>query len=67
LSSSDRKISAILKAVEDGLYNPSMKQRLTALEAEKTEPELQLAKVPAATPIVPHPNRPPSTGARSSG
>ena len=58
LVATERKIASILKAVEDGLYNPSMKQRLTALEAEKTELQKQLAEMPVATPIVPHPNLP---------
>ena len=36
-----------------------MKQRLTALAAEKTELQQQhLAQVPEMTPIVPHPNLP---------
>ena len=58
LAATERKIASILKAVEDGLYNPSMKQRLTALETEKAELQQQLAAVPAVTPIVPHPNLP---------
>ena len=31
----DRKISGMMRAIEDGLYEPSMKERLKALQAEK--------------------------------
>lgn len=35
LAEVDRKIGAILRAVEDGLYDPGMKARLVALRAER--------------------------------
>ncbi|WP_209882469.1 recombinase family protein [Azospirillum soli] len=35
LASVERKIAGILKAIEDGLYHESMKERLTTLEADK--------------------------------
>ncbi len=35
LGSVQRKIDGIMRAIEDGLYQPSMKARLTELEAEK--------------------------------
>lgn len=37
LNAVSRKISAILTAIEDGMYHPSMKQRLADLEAQKLE------------------------------
>ena len=37
LTAVTRKIDAVLKAVEDGLYTPSMKVRLESLEDRKTE------------------------------
>ncbi len=33
----DKKISGILGAIEDGMYQPSMKDRMTELEAEKRD------------------------------
>jgi len=35
LAEVDRKIAKMLAAIEDGMYHPSMKQRLTNLEAER--------------------------------
>ncbi|WP_211110591.1 recombinase family protein [Azospirillum ramasamyi] len=35
LAAVERKIAGILKAIEDGLYHESMKERLTILEADK--------------------------------
>ncbi len=31
----ERKISGLMRAIEDGLYDPSMKERLKTLQAEK--------------------------------
>jgi site-specific DNA recombinase len=36
LTDANRKIAGILKAIEDGAYHPSLKERLTLLEREKT-------------------------------
>lgn len=33
----ERKISGLMRAIEDGLYEPSMKERLKALQAEKAD------------------------------
>ena len=33
----DRKISGLMRAIEDGLYEPSMKERLKTLQAEKAD------------------------------
>ena len=37
LAAVERKIAAIIRAIEDGLYQPSMKARLAELEAEKAQ------------------------------
>jgi site-specific DNA recombinase len=51
----DRKIAGILSAIEDGLYSPSMKQRLADLESKKREIEDRIAEPPPTTPRI-HPN-----------
>ena len=51
----NRKINAILKAVEDGMYTPSMKDRLLALEEHKSE-LLAILDLPSPPPIRIHPN-----------
>ncbi len=56
LAAVDRKIEAMLKAIEDGFYNPSMKQRMTALESEKLVLQSRLDQLGAAPPIRLHPN-----------
>ena len=35
LAETERKIAGIMRAIEDGLYDPSMKERLAALKAER--------------------------------
>ncbi len=50
-----RKIDAILKAVEDGMYTPSMKERLCALESRREALESEIKAEPPA-PIRIHPN-----------
>jgi site-specific DNA recombinase len=35
LAGVERRIAGIVKAIEDGMYNSSMKARMTALEAER--------------------------------
>ena len=57
LAAVERKIKSILKAVEDGMYNPSMKDRLTDLEARKAELGSTLA-APRPGPLRLHPNLP---------
>jgi DNA invertase Pin-like site-specific DNA recombinase len=54
----DRKIAGILRAIEDGNYNPTLTKRLTALEAEKTEMEAKLGSLGPAPVIELHPNLP---------
>ena len=55
LAQIERKIDAIVKAIEDGLYQPVMNQRLTELEARKSQlQKAKNAKKPA--PVSVHPN-----------
>jgi SPX domain protein involved in polyphosphate accumulation len=43
LADVERKIAGIVKAIEDGAYNPTLKERLTTLEHEKTAASAKLA------------------------
>ena len=58
LAAVERKIAAMIRAIEDGLYQPSMKERMAALEAEKAQLMAELAAQPDATPVALHPNLP---------
>jgi len=51
----DRGIKGILDAIEDGMYQPAMKARMSELEQQKAEIEKRLAEAPADLPDV-HPN-----------
>jgi site-specific DNA recombinase len=42
LANVERKIAGIVKAIEDGAYNPSLKERLTVLEKEKEAASVRL-------------------------
>jgi site-specific DNA recombinase len=59
LADVERKISSMLKAIEDGMYHPTMKERMIVLEAERavllaeTEPS-----EPTRVEILMHPNLP---------
>ena len=55
LTAVKRKIDAILKAVEDGMYTPSMKERLLAHEECKSELQAAL-ETPSPPPLRIHPN-----------
>jgi site-specific DNA recombinase len=46
----------MLKAIEDGLYNQSMKQRMATLESERVTIQARLDQLGAAPPIRLHPN-----------
>ena len=48
----------MIRAIEDGLYQPSMKDRMAALEAEKAQLTAELATRPDTTPVALHPNLP---------
>ncbi len=50
----DRAIAGIMAAIEDGLYQPSMKARMAELEREKAEIAARLAEAPIDVPDV-HP------------
>ena len=51
----DRAIAGIMAAIEDGLYQPSMKARMNELERDKAEIIARMAQAPADVPDV-HPN-----------
>ncbi len=51
----DRGIKGILEAIEDGMYQPAMKARMSELEQQKAEIEKRLAEAPADLPDI-HPN-----------
>jgi hypothetical protein len=51
-----RKIATIIRAIEDGMYQPSMKERMDELEAEKALLEERLATAPEPPKIRLHPN-----------
>jgi hypothetical protein len=42
LAEIERKLAAIVRAIEDGAYTPTLKARLTALEQEKAQTEARL-------------------------
>ncbi len=51
-----RKIDGIMRAIEDGLYQPSMKTRLAELEAEKASLVARQARSEVVPNIAVHPN-----------
>lgn len=51
----DRSIKGIMDAIEDGMYQPAMKARMTELTQQKAEIEIRLAEAPADLPDM-HPN-----------
>ena len=58
LAQVERKIAAMIRAIEDGLYQPSMKERMTALEAEKAQLTAELRPSRDTAPVALHPNLP---------
>ena len=58
LQAIDRRIAGIVRAIEDGAYTASLKERLTALEAEMAVIEARLAEINAPAPVTLHPNTP---------
>jgi site-specific DNA recombinase len=58
LAAVERRIAGIVKAVEDGMYNPSMKARMTALEAERAALVAEQEASVAPPSITLHPNLP---------
>ena len=53
-----RKIASMIRAIEDGMYQSSMKERMAELEAEKVVLEERLATAPEPPKIRLHPNLP---------
>jgi site-specific DNA recombinase len=51
-----RKIASMIRAIEDGLYQPSMKTRMAELEAEKAALEERLATAPELPKVRLHAN-----------
>jgi site-specific DNA recombinase len=51
-----RKIGSMIRAIEDGLYQPSMKARMAELETEKAVLEERLAAAPEPPKLRLHPN-----------
>ena len=58
LTDVERKIAGIVKAIEDGAYNPTLKDRLTTLEKQKAAAETKLATTGKAPVLRLHPNLP---------
>ena len=56
LAAIDRKLAGLLRAIEDGMYNPTMKDRMGSLEVRKTEITKVLGAAPSADPLRIHPN-----------
>ena len=52
----ERKIAGVVRAIEDGAYNPSLKGRLTALEADQAAIEAHVAELGEPDRIELHPN-----------
>jgi site-specific DNA recombinase len=58
IADADRKIAGIVRAVEDGKYNPALTDRLSALEAEKADAEAKRQALEPPPVIEIHPNLP---------
>ncbi len=56
LAAIQRKIGGIMAAIEGGLYQPSIKQRLTELEHERQSLETRLSEHAECPAILVHPN-----------
>ena len=58
LTEVERKLTAIVCAIEDGAYTPTLKARLTTLEQEKAQVEARLRAGKPAAVLRLHPNLP---------
>ncbi len=58
IADADRKIAGIVRAIEDGKYNPALTTRLTALEADKAAAEAKRLALAPGPAIEIHPNLP---------
>jgi site-specific DNA recombinase len=56
LGAIERKIAGIVRAIEDGAYNPTLTRRLTELEQQKAAAERTLAAAGAPPVVFLHPN-----------
>ncbi len=55
----DRKISGMMRAIEDGLYDPSMKDRLKALQNDRRALDVDVGEAAESElTILSHPNLP---------
>jgi site-specific DNA recombinase len=54
----ERRIGGIVKAIEDGAYNPTLKARLSAPGNEKVQAQARLASIPPSPILRLHPNLP---------
>ncbi len=52
LVKTEKQIAQIVKAITDGMYHPSMKEKMTGLEARREELTTLLADAPAGTPDI---------------
>ena len=50
-----REIDNIVTAITEGMFHPSMKAKMDALEAQKSVLETKLAALPAPSPVILHP------------
>ena len=50
-----REIDNIVTAITEGMFHPSMKAKMDALEAQKAAYEAKLAALPAPSPVILHP------------
>lgn len=48
----EKQIAQIVEAIADGMYHPSMKEKMTGLEARREELTGLLADAPADTPDI---------------
>lgn len=55
LAKIEKAIAGIIAAIEDGMYQPSMKARMDELERQKAEITVRMAQAPADIPDI-HPN-----------
>lgn len=52
LAKIERAIAGIISAIEDGMYQPSMKARMDELEGQKAEINARMAETPLDVPDV---------------
>jgi hypothetical protein len=50
-----KEIDAVVTAITEGMFHPSMKAKMDTLEAERTELEAKLAALPETEPVAIHP------------